>query len=164
MKYELPAFLIVAAAYSSPVAAADIYVKGPLVSASTSKWSSCYGGVNLGASGASSRQAATTPAYMTGDNMNFPLGFPDGTLNYSSLLNTSFLGGAQIGCRYQTSTHYIFGFEADADFSGHDFTRVSAQATLRRPSRQETASMRTPSGNPHCAGMLVTAGTAGSHT
>lgn len=133
MRYRFPGLVLLAVAPSSPVSAADAYVKAPPMPLSIFTWSGCYGGANLGASAASSKQSATTPAYTTGDNFNFPFGFPDGSLNADRMRNASFIGGAQIGCRYQTPSRYVFGLEVDADFADHDFTRVLGGGNFTAP-------------------------------
>src|SRR5215207_8477503 len=79
-------------------------------------WTACYLGVHVGGGGATSRQSDSTPAYINGDNVTYPFGFPGGIADPGSTSGASFLGGGQVGCRYETPQHLVFGLEGD--FSG----------------------------------------------
>ena len=92
---------------ASPGTAADL----PVFKASPVpqwNWTSCYLGVHVGGGGASSKHSASTPAYINGDNVNYPFGFPGGVAD-SNTSGGSFLGGGQVGCRYETPQHWVFG-------------------------------------------------------
>ena len=95
---------------STGAAAADLAIKAPEPPAY--QWSGCYVGLNAGggASGANFASSVDSGTHLTGGDPALVGADGSGSANVSS-----FLGGGQAGCNWQSRT-LVFGLEGDFDY------------------------------------------------
>ena len=113
---------------AAPAVAADLPVKAPPLIVAYN-WNGCYVGANGGWKWGRFRDSADVPS----TTATFPLvgavtavadvAYPDQINGNSGAL------GAQLGCRWETPGHWVFGVEGD-----FDWTNLSATSVLRTPS------------------------------
>lgn len=98
--------------------AADMPVKArPAPAAVEYSWTSCYVGANAGWKQGRFRESVDTPA---GTAVIPGLGttpFVADHLDLGSLTRDSGVIGGQIGCRWESPEHWVFGVEGDGDWS-----------------------------------------------
>lgn len=120
--------LALAAAAAGPAFAADLPVKAPPLIV-TYNWSGCYVGANGGWKWGRFRDSADVPT-TTG---NVPgIGTLTAPLDRVDLGRTngdSGAIGAQIGCRWETAGHWVYGIEGD-----FDWTNLRATTAVTAPS------------------------------
>jgi outer membrane immunogenic protein len=98
--------------------AADMAVKAIPVPVVAFNWTGCYIGVNGGWKGGRFRdESASVPTTTT----TFPVVGPQTAvadrINLDPLNANSGAAGGQVGCRWQTPSNWVFGFEGDADWT-----------------------------------------------
>ncbi len=102
----------------SPVVAADMPVKAiPVPIVVPFSWTSCYIGVNGGLKWGRFRESVDTPA---GTATILGLGttpFAADHIDLDNLNSSSAAFGGQVGCRWETPEHWVFGFEGDFDWT-----------------------------------------------
>jgi outer membrane immunogenic protein len=98
---------------TAPAMAADMPLKAPPVM--VYNWTGCYGGANGGWKWGQFRESADTAAgALSADHIDLPA------------LNTgSGAVGGQIGCRWETPQHWVFGLEGDFDATDLHGTAVN---------------------------------------
>jgi outer membrane immunogenic protein len=120
--------LIAIALLAGPAVAADLPLKAPPLPVAVYNWTGCYVGLNAGWKGGRFRDRADAP----GGTAVIPgvprTTFPDDHIDLGSLDTDSAAGGGQIGCRWETASHWVFGVEADADAT--DLHGTITQRTL----------------------------------
>jgi outer membrane immunogenic protein len=102
-----------------PAMAADMHVKAPILKAPPPvfSWTSCYLGVNGGWKWGRFRESADAPAVTTalpGVRPTPSTAVAD-VASIGSTNATSGAFGGQIGCRWETPEHWVWGFEGDFD-------------------------------------------------
>jgi outer membrane immunogenic protein len=109
------------------VSAADLPVKALPLPVVVYNWTGCYGGVNGGWKGGRFHDTNSTPggvAVLPGFTAPYAADFIDlGHLNADS----GAVGG-QVGCRWETPSHWVFGVEGD-----FDWTNLSGTITETTP-------------------------------
>src|SRR5665213_115273 len=98
--------------------AADMPLKArPMPVAAVYNWTSCYVGLNGGWKGGRFGESATTPAGVATATGFAPTPFAADSLDLGRLNVDSGAVGGQIGCRWETPSHWVFGIEGDADWT-----------------------------------------------
>ncbi len=129
MKKFLLATVALSALAAAPAVAADLAArpstKAPaLIPAPIYNWTGFYIGANAGY-GFSDRDTITTTGQVLANVNNVIGGARPGSVN---LNRDGFVGGGQIGYNWQTSPNFVFGLEADIQYT--DFNRSVAVATF----------------------------------
>ena len=116
---------VVAAAV--PAAAADLPVKAPLMPvAAAFNWSGCYVGANGGWKWGRFSDTASVPS-TTGQIPGIgTFTVPADRVDLGGSTSNSGAIGGQIGCRWQTASHFVLGLEGD-----FDWTRLNSTSTIR---------------------------------
>ena len=127
MKRVLSAAIgVTALAIAVPAQAADLPIKGPVVAVSAFSWAGCYIGANAGVIGSAGRISLSPSGdYLLAVNI---FSNPANSGPISNTYSPSDWGGtlgAQVGCNWQTSPNFIWGFETDLNWSGVN-ARVNA--------------------------------------
>ena len=112
--------------------AADMPVKAPILKAPppvVSEWTSCYGGINGGWKWGRFGDSAEVPL-TTGTIPGVGVATaPADRINLGRANADSGAFGGQVGCRWETPEHWVFGVEGD-----FDATRLHRTAVLLAPS------------------------------
>ena len=118
-------------AIAAPAVAADLaarpYTKAPAMMAPIYNWTGFYIGGNAGY-GFSNREDITTTGQVAGNIANVVGGARPGLVN---LRRDGFVGGGQIGYNWQTSPNFVFGLEADIQYT--DLNRSVTVVTAPLP-------------------------------
>jgi outer membrane immunogenic protein len=102
--------LAAAAAFTGSAVAADMAVKArPIVTPIAYSWAGCYIGVNVGG-----KSARTTDSVIIPATANSFTALASSGLDLGSADSSTFIGGGQAGCNWQTG-NVVFGIEGDAD-------------------------------------------------
>jgi outer membrane immunogenic protein len=113
-------FLIAAASLvvlGTPALAADMPLKAAPLPVAVYSWTSCYGGVNGGWKGGHLGESVDSPAGIATGPGGVTVPFAAGHLDLGHLNADSGAVGGQIGCRWETPTHWVFGVEGDFDWT-----------------------------------------------
>jgi outer membrane immunogenic protein len=99
-------------ALAAPAMAADMKVKAPILKAPPPvfSWTGCYIGGNGGWKWGRFHETDTTP-----DVTSLGLTVPAAAVSVDPH-GDSVVAGGQVGCRYQTSQHWVLGLEGDLDW------------------------------------------------
>ena len=113
---------LLSAAALAPATAADMQVKAPILKAPppVMTWTGCYFGGNGGWKGSRFSETDFTPGITALGATTL-----DGTSIPGNVNGSSAAAGGQFGCRYEAPQHWVFGLEADLDW-----TNVRATQTL----------------------------------
>jgi outer membrane immunogenic protein len=105
-------------ALGSSALAADMAVKArPLPPVVVYNWTGCYIGVNGGWKEGRFREDARTPAGTATIPGLGTTTFAADSIDLDRLHTDSGAVGGQIGCRWETADHWVFGVEGDADWT-----------------------------------------------
>jgi len=97
--------------------AADLPVKAPLIVPVVYNWTGCYVGVNGGWKGGRFRESADTPAGVAVIPGVASTPFAADHIDLGRLNADSGAVGGQLGCRWETASHWVFGAEGDFDWT-----------------------------------------------
>jgi outer membrane immunogenic protein len=98
--------------------AADLpYKAPPPAPIALYNWTSCYVGANGGWKGGHFRESAATPAGTAVIPGLATAAFAADSVNLGGLNADSGAVGGQVGCRWETPSHWVFGIEGDADWT-----------------------------------------------
>jgi outer membrane immunogenic protein len=112
--------------------AADLPLKATPLPVAVYNWTSCYGGVNGGWKGGRFGENVSTPGGVATLPGIAPTTFAADSLNLGHLNADSGAAGGQIGCRWETPTHWVFGVEGDFDWTNLNGTiRATTPGTGR---------------------------------
>lgn len=98
--------------------AADMAVKAPPVPVVVTNWTGCYVGGNVGWKGGRFFDGSSETPLITG-----PVGTagtftaPRDFITLDSFNRDSGIAGGQVGCRWESAQHWVFGFEGDLDWT-----------------------------------------------
>jgi outer membrane immunogenic protein len=124
MKHALTLGIGIVTLAALPALAADLpprmVTKSPVMVAQVYNWSGCYIGGNAGG-----KWTRTTDDVSIGATAATPAQ----TVSFGSDTNTSFIGGGQIGCQWQSGS-WVFGLEGDADWQRSRTTRTLGATPL----------------------------------
>jgi outer membrane immunogenic protein len=98
--------------------AADLPLKAPPMPVAVYNWTGCYVGVNGGWKGGRFRNESVDAPAGVGIVPGTPgVPFAADRINLAGLDADSGAVGGQIGCRWETASHWVFGVEGDADWT-----------------------------------------------
>lgn len=97
--------------------AADMPLKAPPLPVAVYNWTGCYVGINAGWKGGRFRDSADTPAGTAVIPGLQPTPFAADHVDLGRLDTDSAAAGGQVGCRWETASHWVFGVEGDADWT-----------------------------------------------
>ena len=97
--------------------AADLPLKAPPPPVAVYNWTGCYVGVNGGWKGGRFRDSADTPAGTATIPGLAPTPFAADHIDLGHLNVDSGAVGGQVGCRWETASHWVFGVEGDLDWT-----------------------------------------------
>ena len=97
--------------------AADLPVKAPPIVPVVYNWTGCYVGVNGGWKGGRFHDSADTPAGLATIPGVGLFTFAADHINLGALNTNSGAVGGQVGCRWETASHWVFGVEGDLDWT-----------------------------------------------
>ena len=97
--------------------AADLPVKAPPIVPVIYNWTGCYVGVNGGWKGGRFHDTAATPAGTASIPGLAPIPFAADFIDLGHLNADSGAVGGQVGCRWETASHWVFGVEGDLDWT-----------------------------------------------
>jgi outer membrane immunogenic protein len=108
--------------------AADMPLKAPPPPVPVYNWTGCYVGINAGWKGGRFRDSADTPAGTAVIPGLAPTPFAADHIDLGAFNSDSAAAGGQVGCRWETASHWVVGFEGDADW-----TNLHGTLTERTP-------------------------------
>ena len=97
--------------------AADLPLKAPPIVPVVYNWTGCYVGVNGGWKGGRFRDSADTPAGVATIPGVGLFTFAADHIDLGHLNADSGAVGGQVGCRWETPSHWVFGVEGDLDWT-----------------------------------------------
>lgn len=97
--------------------AADLPLKAPPPPVAVYNWTGCYVGINAGWKGGRFRDSADTPAGTAVIPGLAPTPFAADHIDLGAFNADSAAAGGQVGCRWETASHWVFGVEGDADWT-----------------------------------------------
>jgi len=97
--------------------AADLPLKAPPIVPVVYNWTGCYIGVNGGWKGGRFHDTAATPAGTATLPGLAPTPFAADFIDLGHLNVDSGAVGGQVGCRWENPSHWVFGVEADLDWT-----------------------------------------------
>src|SRR5262250_35410 len=105
--------------------AADLPVKAPPIAPVVYNWTGCYIGANGGWKWARFNESVDTTAgsvVVPGIGL---IPFLPGHVDLDHETATSYAAGGQIGCRWENAEHWVFGAEADFDWTNLHATVIN---------------------------------------
>jgi outer membrane immunogenic protein len=108
--------------------AADLPLKAPPIVPVIYNWTGCYVGVNGGWKGGRFHDSVATPAGTASIPGFAPTPFAADYIDLGALNTSSGAVGGQVGCRWETASHWVFGVEGDLDWTDLHGTITSRTA------------------------------------
>jgi outer membrane immunogenic protein len=106
--------------------AADLPLKAPPLPVVVYNWTGCYVGANGGWKGGRFHDTASTPAGVAVLPGIAPTPFAADYIDLGHLNADSGAAGGQVGCRWETPSHWVFGVEGDFDWTNLNGTITAA--------------------------------------
>jgi outer membrane immunogenic protein len=115
----LPSVAIGAMTCIAAASAADLPVKAPVAVVAPFNWTGCYVGANVGWKGGRFRDESVNVPATTGTIPGIvgTFGAPADSIFLDPVNANSAAAGGQIGCRWETAQHWVFGAEGDFDWT-----------------------------------------------